>query len=122
LAATIGRAIEDDAACVRAAREMCRAGAEWALVTNGGNPALLVSESQAFRVTPPCVDVVNPIAAGDCLAAAVAWAYSSGRPMAEAVRYGVAAAANNVEALLPARLSRVRVEQLAAEVKLEAIR
>lgn len=120
LAATVGRRLESDADCIAAARQLCRNGAEWSLVTSGGDAALLVNESQAFRVFPPRVEVVNPIAAGDCLAAAVAWAYSVGRPMVEAIRYGVAAAANNVEALLPARLSRERVEQLAAEVRVEA--
>lgn len=94
-------------------------GAEWTLITDGGNAALLVSESQAFRVIPPRVEIVNPIAAGDCLAAATAWAYSTGRPMPEAVRYGVAAAANNVEALLPARLNRTRIEQSIEQVRID---
>lgn len=121
LAATIGRAIHGEAEVIAAARDLCRKGAEWALITNGGDAALLVSEGRAFRIVPPVIEVVNPIASGDCLAAGVAWAYSSGRPMVEAVRYGVAAAANNVEMLLPARLNRARVEQLAATVKVEQV-
>lgn len=121
LAATIGAVIETQAECVAAARSLCRGGAEWALVTHGREPAILVSESQAFRVRSVAVDAVNPIAAGDCLTAAVAWAYSGGRPMTDAVRYGMAAAANNVEALLPARLDRQRVERLAEEVAVEAL-
>jgi tagatose 6-phosphate kinase len=121
LAATVGRNLDGDPAVVAAARELCRLGAEWALITDGGNAALLVGAERVFRVTPPTVDVVNPIASGDCLAAGVAWAYSSGRPIVEAVRYGIAAAANNVETLLPARLSRERVEKLAGAVKVEPV-
>jgi tagatose 6-phosphate kinase len=118
LGMTVGRPIETDEDCIAAAKALCEQGAEWTLVTSGGNAAILVSESQVFRLFPPRVEVVNPIAAGDCLTAGVAWAYSAGRPMAEAVRYGIAAAANNVEALLPARLNRERIEQLAAEVRI----
>jgi 1-phosphofructokinase family hexose kinase len=121
LATTIGERIDGDAACLAAAQSLCRKGAEWALVTSGSRPAILASEARAFRITPPRVDVVNPIASGDCLTAAVAWAYSGGRPMTEAVRFGMAAAANNVEALLPARLHRDRVEQLANEIVVEPI-
>jgi 1-phosphofructokinase family hexose kinase len=121
LAATVGRAIETHEQCLAAARSLCRGGAEWALITDGRRPALLASESQAFRVFPAAVDAVNPIAAGDCLTAAVAWAYSGGRPITDAVRYGMAAAANNVEALLPARLNRDRIEQLASEIDIEPI-
>ncbi|MEX2188344.1 MAG: PfkB family carbohydrate kinase [Pirellulales bacterium] len=121
LATTIGGPIDTESQCVAAARSLCRGGAEWALITHGREPAVLASESQAFRVVPAAVDAVNPIAAGDCLTAAVAWAYSGGRPMPEAIRYGMAAAANNVEALLPARLSRGRMEKLVADVRIEAI-
>ncbi len=121
LATTLGIAIETEEQCLAAAQSLCRGGAEWALVTHGDRPALLVSEARAFRVYPASVDAVNPIGAGDCLTAAVAWAYSGGRPMSEAVRYGMAAAANNVEALLPARLSRERVEKLAALVRVETV-
>lgn len=121
LGATLGRKFATDLDCIAAASELCRRGAEWTLVTHGADAALLVGESRAFRVFPPRVDAVNPIAAGDCLAAAVAWAYAGGRPMVEAVCYGMAAAANNVEALLPARLSRPRIDQLAAEVRIEPV-
>lgn len=121
LGATVGRTIATDEDCIAAARELCRRGAEWTLVTHGGGATLLVGESQEFRMVPPRVDAVNPIASGDCLAAGVASAYASGRPMVEAVRYGMAAAANNVEALLPARLNRTRIDQLAVEVRIEAL-
>jgi tagatose 6-phosphate kinase len=121
LAVTVSRTLANDSETIAAARDLCRKGAEWVLITNGGNAALLVSEASAFRISPPTVEVVNPIAAGDCLAAGIASAYSSGRPMVEAVQYGIAAAANNVEMLLPARLNRDRVEELAATVKVEPV-
>ena len=39
---------------------------------------------------------VNPIGSGDAMAAGIAWAIRAGRPMVEAVRLGMAAAAENL--------------------------
>jgi fructose-1-phosphate kinase PfkB-like protein len=69
------------------------------------------------RFQPPRVEhVVNPIGSGDCLAAGIAWATASGHDMLEAIRRGIAAAADNVGQLLPARLDARRVSELQSRV------
>ncbi len=75
-----------------------------------------------MRFTPPrLTEVVNPIASGDCLAAGIAWATLRGCDLADAVRWGIAVAAANVEELLPARMSLERVRELYQEVKFEVL-
>ena len=54
--------------------------------------------------SPPAEDVVNPIACGDAMAAAIAWGTREGRDLVDAVRLGIAAAGENLGQLLPCRL------------------
>lgn len=113
LAATVGRALSDDEAVLAAMRAMNDAGAQWVLISSGPRDVMLSSRTSAWRLTPPKVDVVNPIGCGDCLAAGIAVATAEGAEMVDAVRFGMAAAADNLGQLLPARLNRTRVERLA---------
>ena len=63
------------------------------------------------------MEVVNPIGAGICLAAGIAnWPKRGGDELPEAVKYGMAAAADNVRQLLPARLDPQRVDELRMQI------
>ncbi|MBM3971725.1 MAG: hypothetical protein FJ302_17970, partial [Planctomycetes bacterium] len=79
-------------------------GAEWVVVTNGGNEVFASRLEERLRYQPPRVNVVNPIGCGDCFTAGLAWALQRGEDMPAAIRAGIAAAAQNAEQLLPARL------------------
>ena len=116
LAQTLGIKIESDADLHSAMRELCRRGATWVVVTQGKERVWVASESQLFSLNPPAVEVVNPIGAGDCLAAGIAVALARGDELYEAVQYGIAAAAENVRHLLPARLDLERVQGLRKQV------
>ena len=79
-------------------------------MTNGADAVWASHDDDFFRFESPRVErVVNPIGSGDCMAAGIAWATASGMEMPDAIRLGIAAAANNVEQLLPARLDRGRI-------------
>ncbi|HEV3138440.1 MAG TPA: PfkB family carbohydrate kinase, partial [Pirellulales bacterium] len=52
---------------------------------------------------------VNPIGSGDCLAAGIGWGLARGMEPLAAIRLGIAAAAENVQQLLPARLDPEKV-------------
>lgn len=120
LARTLGRPLASDAELLDGMRELNRRGAQWVLVTHGGEALWLTSARETLRFTPPRVDrVVNPIGSGDALAAGVAVALEEGRPMPEAVRFGVACAAENVRHLLACRLDRREAERWLDEIEMQ---
>jgi 1-phosphofructokinase family hexose kinase len=112
LANTLGQRLESDADLHAAMRELCRRGAHWVVVTQGKERVWIASERDLFSATPPAIEVVNPIGSGDCLAAGIAVGLARGDDVVDAVRYGMAAAAENAGQLLPARLDPTRVEAL----------
>jgi 1-phosphofructokinase family hexose kinase len=109
LARSLNRCIESDAGLHNAMLELCHRGAGWVVVTQGKERVWICSERELVSVVPPPADVVNPIGSGDCLAAGIAVGLSRGDDLPDAVRLGVAAAAENVAQLLPARLDPERV-------------
>ena len=122
LARTVGRALDSDGSLVEVMQSLNRRGARWVVITQGAGPVWVSSVSAVYRLHPPAVaaaEVVNPVGCGDCMAAAMAWAERDGQPMVEAVRFGIAAAGENLRNLLPGRLDPARVEQQAEGVRVE---
>lgn len=119
---TVGHRPEDDHQLVDAMRSLNRRGAQWVLVTQGAGPIWLTSASRTYRLHPlPADEIVNPIGSGDALAAGIAWAIRDGRDMVEAVKLGIAAAAENLRRLETCRLDPVRVRQRAGQVRVEEL-
>lgn len=114
---TVGRPLADDAALLAAMRELNARGAEWVVVTGGGAPVWITSREETFQLLPPAATVVNPIACGDCLAAGIAWGALQGWDMVASVRFGMGAAADNLQQLLPSRLNAARVADFARQVE-----
>jgi len=83
---------EDPEAAARALRE--RTGAP-VLITLGGDGALLLDGDGAQRLPAPRVDVVDATGAGDALNGALAAELAAGRPLADAARFAIAAAARS---------------------------
>lgn len=128
LAGVVGRTFCDESDVWDAMTSLREAGAQWALITQGANAALLAGPAGRWRVHSQRVRAVNPIGCGDCLTAGIAArlvqscanvSEPTTADMLEAVRYGVAAAAENAAAVLPARLSLRRVAEVAATVMIE---
>ncbi len=117
LAATLGTPLPGRAQVAAAMRSLIDRGAQGVIVTEGKHAVLLMEGDQLWELTPLAVTpIVNPIGCGDCLAAGVAWGLARGESLVDAVRLGMAAAADNVMQLLPARLARERVETLCANI------
>jgi len=121
LAMTLRRDLENDAELLDAMGEVNRCGAEWVVISDGPNPVYVTSCESAWRVTPPRTEVVNPIGCGDCLAAGIAFGLERAWNVPDAVVFGLAAAANNAESLLPARLDAARIEQLQHSIVTEEL-
>ncbi len=101
---TVGRELSTDENVWQAMSEINARGAEWVVVTNGANEVFASRGAEQLRFQPPRVSVMNPIGCGDCFTAGLAWSLQRGEDMPSAIRTGIAAAAQNAEQLLPARL------------------
>lgn len=86
------------------ARRLVQAGVALAIVTLGSDGLYYATSEESGRIPAFTVEVVNPIGAGDALTAAVAYGLLEDISPSEAVRLGVAAAAQTVacrEAVCP---------------------
>jgi 1-phosphofructokinase family hexose kinase len=119
LARTVGRSLATEADVTTAMRELNDRGAEWVLVTDGGNAAHVSTAGCLYRIAPPAREIVNPIGSGDCLAAGIAYGIAVGADPMDAIRIGFAAAAENVGRLLPARIDRERVATVARSILID---
>lgn len=74
-----------------AAQRILEMGAGSVVLSLGSRGAIAARDGDVFEVTPPPVDAVCPIGAGDALNAAFTWAMSHDHDFPSAVRWGVAA-------------------------------
>ena len=112
LGLTVRRELSTDDDVWQAMSEMNARGAEWVVVTNGSREVFASRGEKRLRFQPPRVSVVNPIGCGDCFTAGLAWSLQRGEEMPAAIRAGIAAAAQNAEQLLPARLDAQRLTSM----------
>lgn len=121
LAQTIDGAAESDEATLAAMLELNLRGAEWVVVSDGPRAVYVSSREEQFKLTPPAVEVVNPIGCGDCLAVGMAYSLTEidEHDVVTATRLGMGAAAENAQQLLPARISLEQAQQLADLVSVE---
>ena len=91
-----GLAGEDDVEA--AAGELARRTGAPVLVTIGADGALLVAGGEVERVPAPAVEVVDTTGAGDTVNGALAAELAAGRPLREALRFAMAAAALSTRA------------------------
>lgn len=89
-----GREIEDESSVVAKSRELIRGGKVRVVVVSlGAGGAVLVSEGRVAHVPAPTVPIRSRVGAGDSMVAGIVLALDRGRPLEEAVRFGVAAGA-----------------------------
>jgi 1-phosphofructokinase family hexose kinase len=78
-----------------AARRIQSMGARTVVLSLGSRGAIAATSYQGtdrmWEATPPRVDAISPIGAGDALAAALTWSLANGDEFPEALRWGVAA-------------------------------
>ncbi len=113
--ALTGLAVTDAASAEAAARRLVGMGAGGAVVTLGGQGALLLHDGRAthFPIIP-AGEVLDTTGAGDAFNGGFAVALSEGRPPEEAVRFGIATAGISVTraGTAPAMPSREEIDAL----------
>lgn len=90
-----GKNADSFADCLDFARKLCSDGIENVMISLGEKGALLVTKNEAVTATPPAINALSTIGAGDSTIAGFIAAYRDGKDAAEqlkiAVSYGTAA-------------------------------
>jgi fructose-1-phosphate kinase PfkB-like protein len=120
LARTLGRDLDRDTDLWQAMADIRRRGAQWVVISSGSNPLFALGPQGLYRIDPPWRPVINPIGCGDCMTGAMAWALDQGSEVVDALRYGVAAAADKVGQLLPGRIEPAGVAAMAPLIEVHA--
>jgi 1-phosphofructokinase family hexose kinase len=118
---TLGRQLRGEKELLEAMKELNQRGASWVVITDGANPVYASCDRQCYRLQPPKRDVVNPIGCGDCMAAGIAWALHQGGQALDAIRFGVATAADKVGQRLPGVVDPQQVERLVESIELTVL-
>ena len=121
LAETVQRPLVTDGDLLSAMRELNELGAEWVVVTQGAEAVWARSRGELWSVRPPRAPVVNSIGCGDALTAGLAAGLADGWTLPEALRWGVAAAADRVTRLLPGKLDRRLVSEWFSRTAVERV-
>ncbi len=82
----------------------------------GAEGAIVAQPGTVLHARPPQVDATSAVGSGDCLLAGFAYGLVRGLPLAECLRYGVAAGTANALQLGAGRFSRDDFERLHAAV------
>jgi tagatose 6-phosphate kinase len=101
LAATIGRQITTEVQLLDAMSEVRDRGAEWIVISNGGQPVLAMGPDGLHRLQPPKVKVLNPIGCGDSMTAAIAARIQRGDSPLGAIQFAIEYAACKASILYP---------------------
>lgn len=115
---TFGRPLATDADVQAALQQLLAAGAQAVVMTQGALPVWVATRERTEQLAPSAnVTVVNPIGCGDCLAAGIAYRLAVGDNIFDATWFGMAAAAENLGSVIPARFDCERVKTRATEGK-----
>ncbi len=117
----LGSQARTQAELVALARRMNAEGIEIVVVSAGAEGALLVSASGAFQATPPAIQMLDPVASGDCLHAGIVTALGQGMGLAEALRRGVAAGTVNALYAGGAQFPLVAFQSVLARTSVESL-
>jgi 1-phosphofructokinase family hexose kinase len=122
LAHTFGKKTLADEELLPAMRTLNERGATWTVVTDGANPTWASSATKLYRFhSIRDVEVISAIGSGDAMAAALAWSIREGWDIVRAVRFGIAAATENLRQIETCRLDLQKVLALAELVRVEEL-
>jgi 6-phosphofructokinase 2 len=117
-----GQAIEDDDHVRGVARILIDRGAVEVVVTSlGAGGAMATTATQHWHARAPTVPIRSAVGAGDSMVGGIVAALARGRPLREAIRYGVAAGAAAVKTEGTQLCRRDDVERLDARMAAEEV-
>jgi 1-phosphofructokinase len=121
LAELTGRPMKQLEDIVVEARRLHREGIETVVVSLGARGALFIGEAQELSATPPKIDPVSTVGAGDALVGGLVAGMALGLPLAERVRLAMALSAATVAQAGPSLQSLARANILKSQVIINKI-
>jgi fructose-1-phosphate kinase PfkB-like protein len=118
---SLGGPLGDLGACAGAARSLLARGMSAVVLTLGADGALAASADGLWHAAAPAVESASAVASGDSFFAGLLAALGSGRALAEALCWGVAAGAANAQAGGGARFSREQFDALLPSVDARSV-
>jgi len=122
LGAALGRTLRTPVEVVDAARQLCgERGLEVVVVTLGAEGSICVTPTEAWRIPPVPVEVINTAGAGDAFGAGLIKGLLEGLALPEALAWGTAAASAVLLTLGTADCRPEDVTRLLPRVRVEPI-
>jgi 1-phosphofructokinase family hexose kinase len=87
----LNRALITRSHWIEAVRQMKTMGPKYVVLSLGSRGVVAAADQGVSEVTPPRIEALSPIGAGDALAAALVWSLDRGDSFEDALRWGVAA-------------------------------
>jgi len=115
----LGRALVTRSQILEAVGRIQKMGPESVILSLGSRGAVGSSREGVFEATPPHIDALCPIGAGDAMAAAFTWSMGKKKSFSESLRWGVAA--GTAKAKLPG-MTFPSIEQVKAVYKQVEVR
>lgn len=88
----LGRKVSTENEIIKAAQELYKRGIKIVVISLGAQGALMVSDEGTFRATPPKIEVINPVGAGDTLVGSFAVALAQKKPTSECLAFALSCA------------------------------
>lgn len=88
----LGRKVSTENEIIKAAQELYKRGIKIVVISLGAQGALMVSDEGTFRATPPKIEVINPVGAGDTLVGSFAVALAQKKPTSECLVFALSCA------------------------------
>jgi 6-phosphofructokinase 2 len=88
----VGGEIKEESQIKAAAKTIVESGqTEVVVISLGAAGAIVASEEAVEHIVPPTVPIISKVGAGDSMVAGIVLSLAQGRPLKEAVRFGIAA-------------------------------
>ncbi len=115
------RELPDEAAIIKAARDIVEKGIEIAVISRGKDGIIAATKDTVLKVTPPEVKVKSAVGAGDCTIAGLALKLAGEEPLTKACRLAVALGTAAVLTPGTELARREDVEELLPQIKVQNI-
>lgn len=99
------------------AKEICRSGVEYLLLSLGKDGALLVSKSRILKADIPVIKALNPVGSGDSMLAGFTFAHSKEYPLEDVLKWSCACGMSNAASEKTGSINLLEVQQFINLIK-----